>query len=291
LRRFTVDKIQMEALLDSYKVPYGEENAKVWRYVDFAKFVSMLESESLWYCRLDKFEDRLEAVLSGPGLEKSVKTLTKRVIEAGLAEEVGNVERNSRLTAASITELLRATLFVNCWHMSEVESGAMWKIYSGSGIAVQSTIARLWESVHRFGALGKVEYIDYDIDDMDERLPFLYKHRLYSFEQEVRLYTTKFPEGHSILTLSDDLEDHVPGIPVPVDLQTLIESVYVAPGLGGWFRSAVKAVLDRFGLPEVEVLTSAADKVPEYRENYLKVRKELMARGVKPPMHSPRESG
>ena len=281
----------MEELLRSYKVPYGEDNARIWRYVNFAKFVSMLESESLWYCRLDKFEDRLEAVMSVPGVEKYVAALSKRVIEAGLLGEVANLERDSRLTAASTTELLRATVFVNCWHMSEVESGAMWKIYSQEGIAIQSTVGRLWESVHQFGSLGKVEYIDHETDDMDEGLPFLYKHRMFSFEQEVRLYTVKFPEGHSILSISEDHEDHVAGIAVPTDLQTLIERVYVAPGLGGWFGRAVKAVLERFGLSEVEVLTSAADKVPEYRENYLKVRKELIARGITPPMHTTRESG
>jgi hypothetical protein len=174
--------------------------------------------------------------------------------------------------------------------MSEVESGAMWKIYSEEGIAIQTTVGRLWESVHRFGSVGKVEYIDHETDDMDERLPFLYKHRMFSFEQEVRLYTVKFPEGHSILSTSEDHEDHVAGITVPTDLHTLIERVYVAPSLGGWFSRAVKAVLERFGLPEVEVLTSAADKVPEYRKNYLKVRKELKARGAMPPMHSSRES-
>lgn len=281
-----MDESQLKGLLDTYKVPYGEDNARVWRYVDFAKFVSMLESQTLWYCRLDKFEDRLEAVLSVPGLERSVESLSRRVVEAGEVTDIGNLDRTTRLTAASMTELIRATIFVNCWHMGEQESGAMWKIYSGEGIAIQSTVARIWEAVHRFGALGKVEYINHETDDMDERLPFLYKHHMYSFEQEVRLYTYQFPDGHSIIATSEELEDQVPGIAVPVDLHTLIERVYVAPGRAGWFGRAVNAVLECFGLPEVEVLTSAADKVPQYRQDYMKVRKEMRARGETPPRYS-----
>jgi hypothetical protein len=35
-------------------------DAKIWRYVDFAKFLSLIMSESLFFCRIDKLDDPFE---------------------------------------------------------------------------------------------------------------------------------------------------------------------------------------------------------------------------------------
>lgn len=37
-----------------------DTNEKLWRYVDFAKFLQMLETRSLFFPRADKFEDTFE---------------------------------------------------------------------------------------------------------------------------------------------------------------------------------------------------------------------------------------
>ena len=40
-------------------------NAKIWRYMDFTQFVSMLEHGGLFFfCRLDYLQDRFEGSLS-----------------------------------------------------------------------------------------------------------------------------------------------------------------------------------------------------------------------------------
>jgi hypothetical protein len=36
------------------------DDAVIWRYMDFAKFVAMLQTESLFFNRADKFRDPLE---------------------------------------------------------------------------------------------------------------------------------------------------------------------------------------------------------------------------------------
>ena len=37
-----------------------DPNAKIWRYMDRAKFEWMLQTKSLFFCRADKFKDSLE---------------------------------------------------------------------------------------------------------------------------------------------------------------------------------------------------------------------------------------
>jgi len=37
-----------------------DENEKVWRYLDFKKFVDLLESSELFFPRADKFDDKFE---------------------------------------------------------------------------------------------------------------------------------------------------------------------------------------------------------------------------------------
>ncbi|TAJ76697.1 MAG: hypothetical protein EPO42_12010 [Gallionellaceae bacterium] len=37
-----------------------EESQKLWRYLDLAKFVSLLEKKALWLARADTFRDRHE---------------------------------------------------------------------------------------------------------------------------------------------------------------------------------------------------------------------------------------
>ncbi len=38
----------------------ANESERIWRYMDFTKFVSMLHSESLFFCRADKLSDPFE---------------------------------------------------------------------------------------------------------------------------------------------------------------------------------------------------------------------------------------
>jgi len=43
----------------SFRKP-EDENSKVWRFMDFAKFVQILESNALFFCRADRFTDEFE---------------------------------------------------------------------------------------------------------------------------------------------------------------------------------------------------------------------------------------
>lgn len=42
---------------------------ELWRYMDFSKFVSMLQQKALWFTRLDQFPDPYEGLLTKPTAE------------------------------------------------------------------------------------------------------------------------------------------------------------------------------------------------------------------------------
>ncbi len=51
------------------KLP-GDLTKKIWRYMNFTKFVNLIDSESLFFCRADKFHDKWEGVFPKKMIEK-----------------------------------------------------------------------------------------------------------------------------------------------------------------------------------------------------------------------------
>ena len=107
----------------------------------------MLQKKRLWLTRADLLGDKWEVTLHGP---QANTVMTKRPVQYTV-EEV-------RERASRIIKKLRTTTFVNCWTASEHESHALWKIYcpSSEGVAIQTTLARLTESVRPLEVLQVV---------------------------------------------------------------------------------------------------------------------------------------
>jgi hypothetical protein len=43
----------------------------VWRYIDLAKYLSVLDHSAFFFTRLDKLEDRYEGALSAPSIARA----------------------------------------------------------------------------------------------------------------------------------------------------------------------------------------------------------------------------
>jgi len=108
------------------------ENAAIWRYMDFTKFVSLLDRQQLFFSRTDKLGDPFEG------------SCPKRNLEPR-AELMGDTSER----ISEYSKWIREFTAVNCWHMNKYESAAMWKLYlkSDEGIAIKSTFRRLRDSV------------------------------------------------------------------------------------------------------------------------------------------------
>ncbi len=53
------------------------ENSKIWRYLDFAKFISILDRKALFFVRADRLSDKFEGSYSFP---KDIVSLIKKSI-------------------------------------------------------------------------------------------------------------------------------------------------------------------------------------------------------------------
>ena len=196
--------------------------ALLWKYVDFTKFVSLLERQALFFSTPEKFSDPFEGHYPLGNLK-------------GLPDE-------SAQGLSTIARDMRNFVLVDCWHWNEVESAAMWKVYSEweRGIAIQTTVGALQKSLigpHNV-FIGKVKYIDYDKQQIDRHnvlIPYLTKRKSFAHEREVRA-----------IRLSQ--EPHQDGTYQKVDLVRLVRSVMVAPESQDWFVDLVESVLDRYGL-------------------------------------------
>jgi hypothetical protein len=219
----------------------------VWRYMDFMKFVALLEDQALYFPCLSTFTDPMEGFLTRP----TFKRLAVFGHDATTDEERA-VGRNN----VEAFRQARNLMYVSSWHMNEHESTAMWGMYlkSNEGLAIRTTIAGLkqafapsTQSIH----IGSIEYVDYEQD----QIPFenvmylgLHKRRSFEHEREVRAMFL-FGGGDGQL--------------VKVDLSALIKAVHVAPSSPEWLLNLVKKLVLRYGL-DTEVVHSGLDVRPIY---------------------------
>jgi hypothetical protein len=227
--------------------------SKLWRYMDLTKLVALLGTKTLFFTRADRLGDPWEGattrfnVKAGPKVYQQLPEAMRR----SMSEQMSEVKRRLRLET-----------WVHCWHMNQAESPAMWKLYvkSDAGIAIQTTFERLKDSMagdkeHRV-YIGRVRYIDYDTEWMPEDnsfWPFLHKRASFAYENEVRAVM----QDVGAAAPQADASPH--GVLVPVDIDRLIENVFIAPTTPEWTTQVIHSVLTRFGLTIVPRQSSLDD--------------------------------
>ena len=205
-----------------------DPNTIVWKYLDLSKFLDLQLSRKLFMSRSDKFEDQYEGTFSEPTYEE-IKKLS-----------VNNPE------FLNYYKSHREKVVISSWHINEYESFAMWQIFTqnSEGLAIQSTIGRLQKAMDvekDFNQyIGEVNYIDYKkeyipFDDMF--FPFLFKRKSFQYEREVRIIA--------------DLSEHDikinDGLKIEVDIDQLIEKIYIHPKSENWYKKLVIELVDKLG--------------------------------------------
>jgi hypothetical protein len=158
------------------------ENRTIWRYLDFTKFVSLLETQQLYFPRADQFADPYEGTWS----TESMRWLRD-------PQQSGFPLHFMDQFIASIDEF-RQQMFISCWHANEYESAAMWKLYlqSNEGVAIRSdanTLASILEHSSLNIGISMVQYIDYNrtvIPFRNAFFPFVHKRLSFAHENELR---------------------------------------------------------------------------------------------------------
>lgn len=137
-----------------------DDDEMLWRYMSLANFVALLVERYLFFSRLDRLEDPFEgapsfkvvSVLQVIGRWPQSKSSAAKVERA-----VGHWREAMRVC--------RRRVCVNCWHMSDHESEAMWKLYGrlGENVAIVSSLRSLRDCFSESPSViagASVEYCD-----------------------------------------------------------------------------------------------------------------------------------
>lgn len=234
----------------------SNKDIKIWRYMDFPKFVDLLTSESLFFSRCDKFEDLFEGSIPLQGVYERKFFLGKCGQENPSSEEFEKQKHD-------FYEKIKENFAANCWHINEHESVAMWKIFlnSNSGVAIQSTYSRLHECFNTIKNpiyLSIIQYKDFDSNSIDwnwgnyiNRL--LHKRCHYSFEQELR----------AIIRCEDGFNFDEGGAKLSIDINSLIENIYISPSSPKWFSKLVNQLIEDYKF-KFNIINSQLDNKPIY---------------------------
>lgn len=240
---------------------------KLWRYMDLAKFLSLISHKALYFAAAKSFKDPFEgakgvvcnkqswdnfhleffreAILTAPG--QDLKKLTE--------EKIKSDSHRLLKSLSSIGLQAREDTYICCWHQNDYESEAMWQLYSNdiaNAIAIQTTTRRLYVSIGKDPRIdiGNVSYIDFTKRFSSINGSFWYKRKAFEHEREVR-------------AIIYDPQQKSSGIYIPCNINELIEKIYISPYAHKWFFNLVIEILKKYRIKKT-VLQSELIQIPFY---------------------------
>jgi hypothetical protein len=248
------------------------DDDKVWRYVNFTKYVDLLERKKQYFVsgyklmEIDPYEGYFQK--SSFLYPERIDEFSKKLFEQKYIHDINETPK---------------FVFVNCWHVNEIESNAMWKMYAtlNAGIAIQTTYKKLQKSFHEHHqnvTIRKVRYVDNKKKDITVSwIPhrFSMKGESFSCENELRIFVEGIDNTTRCIASEDGTyygcdiipqDERIPidrddnGIYVKVDLNDFIEKIYVSPLSEKWFSDLVKTVTKKYGLNQIVEKSDLLDK-------------------------------
>lgn len=251
------------------------------KYMSFAKFMDLIETNKIFLSKASGFEDKNEGGLSlefrflndGSAMmldvamnhifpsvrklspeervehEKKTEQLFE-VIEKRINSTVFGDFPNNEFSYDDINKQYKEWIDVSCWHANMHESMAMWKIYgeSESSVCIVTNLEKIKSSfIPPDGykmIIAKVEYISHDTDSfkIEHKLaPFMHKSNFYTYEQEVRII------GYNSFCKFKEMRADF-GTKIKLDITNLIQEIKVSPYAPNWFFELLKSVCKKYDL-------------------------------------------
>lgn len=164
------------------------ENENLIRFIDIHKLISFLSSSEFNFTRIDKFNDKLEAIS-----------------EMQLAQELNLLLDANRIREEQNLIDRQMSYYALCWFLNHRESIAMWDLYSNSSsVALKINIKEfneIWEYIINDKSLvpvnriyvNRVQYIDFKSNNIlkifneNEKVLGFHKDISFEHEKEVRV--------------------------------------------------------------------------------------------------------
>ena len=282
----------MPVLDDHPSIPKAPADDQIiWRFLTLEKLLHMILNGSLYFTQVlelqkdDPFESQFSSahIIAIKTIMSDVEALKAFLRYANKTEEIDlNDDRikNQINMALNIPMLEMFAKFaagihyVNCWHVNDFESAAMWRLYCSnhSGVAIKSTVGKLKKSIEDNESdiyIGKIEYIDYRTEVIPTGNSFntIFRKRLsFAHENELRVCLVQLPErleGEENSAVYSFLDRNPKGIHLKCKMTELIDEVVVSPLSQAWFTETIKGVLESL-VPGLNVKKSDLFDPPNY---------------------------
>jgi len=218
-----------------------EESLRLWRYMDLAKLISLLEKKAIWLARADTFKDSHEG-----RFPDQMRAWIEKAYESFPDDDPSPVK-----DADDFQDYLLKNTFVSRWHKNIDENMVMWEIYGRdtNAVAVQTTVGRMKDSINSSGLSGHSLLLKPVVYERSESvqgvLPyeecFFRKRPHFAFEEEVRI---------SLDTYSriNPTKDTPYGYGLPAFINGLVQTIYVHPDSSEWFVDVVNSITKHYSV-------------------------------------------
>lgn len=279
--------------------PELSPNTRIYRYMDLAKFLSLIHQQYLFFAKASSYEDLLEGMptdmdsFMGGGMAEMLEHVVNELwpaagvgsdhslLDKKAAAEHARTRFNERMvntvlgpvraadfpSHSAIFQAVSHWVDVSCWHTDagDAESMAMWKIYGAgtAAVCVQSTLESVVSAMRYPDSMdlhaGVVSYLDYQNDYVGSDDP------KQVFFQKSRHY--EFEKELRIImypsrTVDPRTSRAEAGSKVAVNAKQMIQSVLISPAASPWFRDLIELVLREAGF----TVAVADSKIP-FRRN------------------------
>lgn len=258
------------------------------KYMNFSKFMDLLDTKKIFLSKASGFEDKTEGGLSlefeiiksgdamlfdiainfamprvTPLSQEEIEIENKVKAEAFSKYENRNFETifgnfpAKEISYEKINNQYKEWVDVSCWHANKYESMAMWKIYGENegAVCIITDLDRMKNSItptENYNLIiAKIDYISHQDEPFNiqhELAPFMHKSKFYDYEQEVRLIGYNLP-----CPFNEKRPDF--GTKLEVNIHHLIKEIRVSPYASSWFFELVKSVCKKYDL-DTEIVRS-----------------------------------
>lgn len=236
-----------------------DSSSYIWRYLNFHKFQSIIERESLFFSKANKQEDIQEGAYPIDMEEKIKRRWGIMPSDDGNSYSFSDWHINKEIPSH----------LINCWSLRPTESQKQWSTYTNcsESVAIRSTIKQLRNCFPYKEPIVWIDIVRYGIDrnflanPLDENRinpyhsPFFFKQKRFSWENEVR----------ALINLSNknqELYEHTPdGCFIPIDVKTLIESIWIHPKATNDFNQIVITEIQNSLISGISIDQSLWDEI------------------------------
>ena len=224
----------------SFKTP-ANKDVQIWRYMDLAKYLAILQRRSLFFPRATLLGDPFEGSSTKPMVAFRQHVMKHRISDPALAA-YKNLPDNYDATMGEAVKNMVSQHLICCWHMNEHESAAMWSLYlrSNEGVCIQSTYRKLRSCLPNCVFIGEVNYIDYQTQSFSPQNTFnfiMHKRKSFEHERELRALFWEVDSVPGAQPYKAKIE--AAGLWIEVDLPSLIERVYISPAAEPWLARVI----------------------------------------------------